>query len=103
MQSRITELDPPRRLAFTWEGSGDVSFELEPQGDEVLLTVIHRRLPDRDTLLRSAPAGTCTSTCWSPASTGRNRTRSGTAGAACGSNTTAGCRPEDTSTRGNEP
>ena len=52
MQSRIIELDPPRKLAFAWEGSGDVSFELEPKGDEVLLTVIHRRLPDRATLLR---------------------------------------------------
>jgi hypothetical protein len=28
-----------------------VTFALEPQGDEVLLTVIHRRLPDRPTLL----------------------------------------------------
>ena len=54
MQSRITELDPPRKLAFTWEGSGDVSFELQPQGNEVLLTLIHRRLPDRDTLLKVA-------------------------------------------------
>jgi uncharacterized protein YndB with AHSA1/START domain len=52
MQSRVTELDPPRKLAFAWEGSGDVSFELEPKGNEVLLTVIHRRLPDRATLLR---------------------------------------------------
>ncbi|MGZ6226710.1 MAG: SRPBCC family protein [Candidatus Binataceae bacterium] len=52
MQSRITELDPPRKLAFTWEGSGDVSFELDPKGDQVLLTVIHRRLPDRATLLK---------------------------------------------------
>jgi len=51
MQSRITELDPPRKLAFTWEGSGDVSFELDPKGDQVLLTVIHRRLPDRASLL----------------------------------------------------
>ena len=51
MQSRITELDPPRRIAFTWEGSGEVSFELEPKGEEVLLTVIHRRLPDRKSLL----------------------------------------------------
>jgi uncharacterized protein YndB with AHSA1/START domain len=54
MQSRIIELDPPRKLAFTWEGSGDVTFELEPKGNEVLLTVIHRRLPDRPTLLRVA-------------------------------------------------
>jgi uncharacterized protein YndB with AHSA1/START domain len=52
MRSWITELDPPRKLAFAWEGSGDVSFELEPKGNEVLLTVIHRRLPDRATLLR---------------------------------------------------
>jgi uncharacterized protein YndB with AHSA1/START domain len=51
MRSRITELDPPRKLSFTWEGSGDVSFELQPQGSQVLLTVIHRRLPDRPTLL----------------------------------------------------
>jgi uncharacterized protein YndB with AHSA1/START domain len=51
MQSRITELDPPRKLTIAWEGSGDVSFELEPQGNEVLLTVIHRRLPNRPTLL----------------------------------------------------
>lgn len=51
MQCRITELDPPRRLAITWTGSGDVSFDLEPKGAEVLLTVIHRRLPDRGTLL----------------------------------------------------
>ncbi len=51
MQSRITELDPPRRLSFTWGNSGDVTFELEPTGHKVLLTVIHRRLPDRGTML----------------------------------------------------
>ena len=51
MQSRITELDPPRKIAIAWDGSGDVSFELEPKGNEVLLTVIHRRLPDRTSLM----------------------------------------------------
>ena len=54
MQSRITELDPPRKLAITWRDSGDVSFELAPEGDEVLLTVIHRRLPSRESLLNHA-------------------------------------------------
>ena len=54
MDSRITELDPPRRLSFTWSNSGDVTFELEQQGDEVLLTIIHRRLPSRDTMLKVA-------------------------------------------------
>ena len=29
MESRITELDPPRKITFTWQRSGDVSFELE--------------------------------------------------------------------------
>jgi uncharacterized protein YndB with AHSA1/START domain len=52
MQSRITEVDPPRKLAFTWNNSGDVSFELEPKDNEVLLTVVHRRLPDRATMLK---------------------------------------------------
>ena len=51
MKSRITALDRPRKLAFEWEGTGDVSFELEPRGDEVLLTVTHRRLPTRGMML----------------------------------------------------
>jgi uncharacterized protein YndB with AHSA1/START domain len=52
MQSRIVELDPPRKLVITWGESGEVSFELDPEeGNTVRLTVIHRRLPDRATLL----------------------------------------------------
>jgi uncharacterized protein YndB with AHSA1/START domain len=47
MASRIVEADPPRKLVFTWDGSGDVSIELEPRGSKVLLTLIHRRLPSR--------------------------------------------------------
>src|SRR5450432_1968616 len=45
MQSRITELEPMRKLSIAWNNSGDVTFELEPKGKGVLLTVIHRRLP----------------------------------------------------------
>ena len=52
MTSRITEIDPPKKLAFTWQGSGDVTFALQPKGQDVLLTIIHRRLPDRPTLLK---------------------------------------------------
>lgn len=51
MQSQVTACDPPHRLAFTWDGSGEVSFELSPQGDQVRLTVTHRGLPDRNTKL----------------------------------------------------
>jgi uncharacterized protein YndB with AHSA1/START domain len=48
---RITELDPPRRLGFTWGDSAGVLITLEPRGKDVLLTLTHRRLPDRATLL----------------------------------------------------
>ncbi|MGH8085017.1 MAG: SRPBCC family protein [Lysobacter sp.] len=50
MQSRIIEVDPPRRLAFAW-GGGDVTIDLEPKGDQVLLTVVHRGISDRANLL----------------------------------------------------
>jgi len=52
MHSRITELEPLRKLSIAWNNSGDVTFELEPKGKGVLLTVIHRRLPDRATMLK---------------------------------------------------
>ncbi len=51
MQSRITELDPPRKMTFTWGERGEVSFELEAMGGEVLLTVTHRRISDRANML----------------------------------------------------
>lgn len=51
MECRITELDPPRLLTFTWSGSGDVTFALAPEGDGVLLTVTHRRTASRAMLL----------------------------------------------------
>jgi len=55
MTSKITRLEAPRLLAFTWN-NGEVTFELEPQGGEVLLTVTHRDLPDRGNVL-SVSAG----------------------------------------------
>jgi uncharacterized protein YndB with AHSA1/START domain len=51
MQSHVVEVDPPRRLVIAWAGSGDVSFDLEEKGDKVLLTLIHRQLPDRRMML----------------------------------------------------
>jgi len=46
----VTVWEPPRCLAFTWgEGGGrssEVTFELDAVGDEVRLTVTHRRLGD---------------------------------------------------------
>jgi uncharacterized protein YndB with AHSA1/START domain len=53
MQSTITAFDPPRLLAFTWNGSasGDVSIALEPRGEDVLLTLVHRNLRKREGML----------------------------------------------------
>ena len=51
MGGRIIELDAPHRLVFTRGEEGSVCFELEAQGNEVLLTVIHHRLADRSGLL----------------------------------------------------
>jgi uncharacterized protein YndB with AHSA1/START domain len=48
MSCRIIDIDPPYKLTFTWNGTGDVSFELQPQGDQVLLKVTHRRIPERN-------------------------------------------------------
>lgn len=44
---QVTELVPLRKLSFIWPGVGEVTFDLKPQGDEVLLTVTHRRVADR--------------------------------------------------------
>jgi uncharacterized protein YndB with AHSA1/START domain len=46
----VTELDPPRHIAFTW-GSSEVVFDLAPRGDKVLLTLTHRKLPNREEMV----------------------------------------------------
>jgi uncharacterized protein YndB with AHSA1/START domain len=51
MQCFVRECDALRKLVISWRDSGDVSFELEQKGDEVLLTLVHRRLPNRASLL----------------------------------------------------
>jgi uncharacterized protein YndB with AHSA1/START domain len=51
MPGHITQLDPPRRLAFTFQNSTEVSIELDEQGGDVLLTLIHHRLPNRNFML----------------------------------------------------
>jgi len=55
MQGEVVEIDPPHKLAITWGNTGGVTFELKPQGKDVLLTVIHRRLGERSMMLNIAP------------------------------------------------
>jgi uncharacterized protein YndB with AHSA1/START domain len=54
MESEITEIDPPHRLSYRFGNAGEVTFELERAGDEVLLTLTHRRLPGRDMMTKVA-------------------------------------------------
>ena len=55
---RITRCDPPRLLSYTWdEDSGDdseVTFELTPRDEDVLLVLTHRRIADRATMVSVA-------------------------------------------------
>lgn len=48
----ITQWEPGRKLSYTWnshftDDSSEVAFELIPQGEETMLIVTHRRLPNR--------------------------------------------------------
>lgn len=52
-RERITRFEPFQSLAFTWGGDADaseVTIELTPHGDQVLLTLTHRKLADRNTM-----------------------------------------------------
>lgn len=51
MQGEVTACDPPHRLSISWGSTGGVDFSLRQQGDKVLLTLVHHRLPDRTTML----------------------------------------------------
>lgn len=53
MTCTILECAAPHRLVISWgeKQTGQVDFTLEEQGGKVLLTIIHRRIPDRNVLL----------------------------------------------------
>ncbi len=52
----VTRCEPPRLLSLTWSGSkadepSEVTFELTPQGDKVVLVLTHRRLAGRSMMV----------------------------------------------------
>jgi len=54
---KITRLESPRLLSYTFEAAGpesEVTFELEPRGKDVLLVITHRRIKDRKTMINVA-------------------------------------------------
>jgi uncharacterized protein YndB with AHSA1/START domain len=54
-ESRILRCDPPRLLSYTWgekkTEESEVTFELTPQGESVLLVLTHRRLANRGAMV----------------------------------------------------
>jgi uncharacterized protein YndB with AHSA1/START domain len=57
--SKITEIDPPRHLAFIWGDGSEVVFDLAAQGDKVLLTLTHRRIARRADMVGTAGGWHC--------------------------------------------
>jgi uncharacterized protein YndB with AHSA1/START domain len=57
MQSRVIEIDPPHKLVIAWGEAGQVSFELTLVQDEVLLTLVHHRLPENPEIMLHIQAG----------------------------------------------
>jgi len=63
----VLEAEPPRRLVFTWrvefddalrnEGYSKVTFDLEPLGGEVKLTVIHDELREDSGVFKGISGG----------------------------------------------
>lgn len=53
--ARVTRCEPPHVLSHTWSGEpgmeSEVTYELTPQGDKVLLVLTHSRLGSRAAML----------------------------------------------------
>ena len=57
MHGSITRCDPPHVLSYTWGEKPEISevtFELSPRGEDVLLVITHRRLGDRERIVSVA-------------------------------------------------
>lgn len=55
----VTEIDPPRRLAFTWGDGSEVCFDLTSRGDKVLLILTHRKLANGADMAGNAGGWQC--------------------------------------------
>ena len=66
VEGKVLESDPPKRLSYTWdacspeakkERTSRVSFDIEPRGTVVKLTVTHDNLDERGKTLRDISGG----------------------------------------------
>ena len=46
-QGKVTRWEPPHAFAYTW-GDGVVTFELETRGQNVMFTITHERVAEKD-------------------------------------------------------
>ncbi|MFB2553675.1 SRPBCC family protein [Ensifer soli] len=51
MTCRVLAVEAPVRLVITWGSASEVAFDLAASDGEVVLTITHRRVPDRGVLL----------------------------------------------------
>ncbi len=96
---RVTRYESERRLAFTWGDVGEVTFELAPEAGTTRLTVTHRGLADRGTLVDVASGCTRTSTSSRLDWRAESRHRSGLRRRAGGGRTSGGS-PRPSASRG---
>jgi uncharacterized protein YndB with AHSA1/START domain len=66
IQGKVLAVDPPKRLAYSWdscspeeqrERTSRVTFDLEPRGKVIKLTVTHDELDERGATLRNISGG----------------------------------------------
>ncbi len=51
-EGKVLAYDPPRFLSYTWGDGSEVSFELIPEGKDVLLILTHTKLPNSENRIR---------------------------------------------------
>ncbi|MGR4892911.1 SRPBCC family protein [Sphingopyxis sp. LARHCG72] len=51
MMCEVVAIDAPHMLSISWGSTGGVTFTLEEKGDEVLLTIVHKRIEDPEVRL----------------------------------------------------
>jgi uncharacterized protein YndB with AHSA1/START domain len=51
MTCEVMAIEAPHLLSISWGSTGGVTFTLQQKGDEVLLTIVHKRVEDPSVLL----------------------------------------------------
>ncbi|WP_447931982.1 SRPBCC family protein [Sphingopyxis fribergensis] len=51
MTCEVLAIDAPHLLEISWGSTGGVTFTLEEKGDEIMLTIVHKRVEDPSVLL----------------------------------------------------